>query len=161
MTDLDPAVAHDVDRLAIQHEVIACDPGLADTDAFCANYNIPRENAANAILIAAKTEPKTYAACLVLATHKIDVNHAVRDLLGIKRLSFASADETKELTGQMIGGVTVFALPPNIPLYIDRKVMEREYVIVGGGNRSTKIKLPPAELLKIPNARVEQIGIPR
>lgn len=135
-----------------------CKPELADTEAFCANYGIPRENAANAILIASKSEPKTYAACLVLSTMRLDVNHAVSKLLGIKRLSFASADDTKALTGQLIGGVTVFGLPEGIPIFIDSAVMAAPYVIVGGGNRSTKIRLAPDELRKLPNARVEKIA---
>ncbi len=161
MTELDPAVQRDVDRFAIEYEVIECNPEWADTDVFCTNYDIPRQNAANTILVASKTEPKTYAACLVLSTSRIDVNHAVSKLLGIKRLSFASANETKALTGQMIGGVTVFALPENITIYVDNAVMDAGYIIVGGGNRSTKIKMKPAELRKLSNVKVESIAGPR
>lgn len=161
MPELDPSVQRHIDSLRIRHEVIACDPDLADTEAFCRNYNIPPQNAANTILIASKTEPKTYAACLVLATTRLDVNHAVSGLMGIKRLSFATAEEAKATTGQLIGGVTVFGLPDSMPIYIDRAVLAAEYVIVGGGNRSTKIKLSPNELQKLPNARIETIAAPR
>ncbi|HJT16407.1 MAG TPA: YbaK/EbsC family protein [Thermoanaerobaculia bacterium] len=153
------AVGEAIKQLGIVCEVVHCDPNLADTEAFCATYGIPRENAANAILVVAKSEPKKYVVCVVLATTKIDVNHKVSKLLGVRRLSFASADETKEVTGQMIGGVTVFAL--SVPLYIDSRVMERPWVIVGGGDRSTKLKLAPAELLKIPGASVAAIAVPR
>jgi len=161
VSELDPGVQRQVETLGIAHEVLDCDPSLADTDAFCAAYNIPRENAANAIVVAAKTEPKSYVACLVLATTKIDVNHKLSKLVGVRRLSFASADETKELTGQLIGGVTVFGLPESMTIYLDQRLMERDYVIVGGGNRSTKIKLPPAELRKLPRAEVVDIAVPR
>ena len=154
-----PSVAEAVASLGIEYELLACDPSLADTEAFCANYAIPRENAANAILIAAKTDPKQYAVCLVLATTKIDVNHKLSKLMAIKRLSFASAEETKAVTGQEIGGVTVFAL--SVPLYIDSRVMEREWVIVGGGDRSSKLKVAPKELLKIASASVVDIAVPR
>ena len=159
MSELDPNVQQAVDALGVHCEVLECNPEWADTDVFCANYNIPRDHAANAILIASKSEPKQYAVCLVLATTKIDVNHAVSKLMGIKRLSFAPAEETKVVTGQAIGGVTVFALPPAIPLYIDNRIMEKDYVIVGGGNRSTKIKLAPSELRKIPQAITADIAI--
>jgi prolyl-tRNA editing enzyme YbaK/EbsC (Cys-tRNA(Pro) deacylase) len=158
VTELDPAVARDVERFGIEYEKLECTPDLADTDLFCANYGIPRENAANTILIASKSEPKTYVACLVLSNARIDVNHAISKLVGIKRLSFASPDETKELTGQMIGGVTVFALPETLTIYVDQAVMNAEYIIVGGGNRSTKIKMNPDELRKLPNVRVEAIA---
>ncbi|HYS55232.1 MAG TPA: YbaK/EbsC family protein [Thermoanaerobaculia bacterium] len=154
-------MASAIDALGIQCQVLDCNPEWADTELFCANYNIPRDHAANAILIAAKSEPKQYSVCLVLATTKLDVNHAVSKLMGIKRLSFASAEETKAVTGQAIGGVTVFGLPDAIPLYIDNRIMANDYVIVGGGNRSTKIKLAPGELSKIPQANTADIAIER
>jgi prolyl-tRNA editing enzyme YbaK/EbsC (Cys-tRNA(Pro) deacylase) len=161
MNELDPTVQRELDALAIPHEVLDCNPEWADTDVFCANYGIPRENAANTILVAAKTEPRQYFACLVTATMKLDVNHKISKLIGIKRLSFASAEETKELTGQLIGGVTVFGLPDSVPLYIDANVMERDYIIVGGGNRSTKIKLAPEYLTRLQRATVADIAVPR
>lgn len=161
MSELDPIVQRAVDGLGVRYEVLDCNPEWADTDVFCSNYDIPRDHAANAILIVSRSEPKQYAVCLVLATTKIDVNHAVSRLMGIKRLSFASAEEAKALTGQAIGGVTVFGLPDGIPLYIDNRIMARDYVIVGGGNRSTKIKLAPAELSRIPQAKAADIAIER
>ena len=161
MSDLDPAVQQQLDTLDIAHQVLDCNPEWADTDAFCANYGIPRENAANAIIVASKTEPKQYVACLVLSNTKLDVNHAVSKLMGIKRLSFASGEETRALTGQLIGGVTVFGLPGSMPVYLDSRLMERDYVIVGGGNRSTKIKLAPEELRKLPRAEVVAIAVER
>jgi prolyl-tRNA editing enzyme YbaK/EbsC (Cys-tRNA(Pro) deacylase) len=161
MSDLDPAVQRELDSLAVPYEVLPCNPEWADTDVFCANYDIPRDNAANTILVAAKTEPRQYVACLVTASMKLDVNHKISKLIGIKRLSFASAEETKEVTGQLIGGVTVFGLPDPVPLYIDAHVMEREYVIVGGGNRSTKIRIAPEHLLRLQRATVADIAVPR
>jgi prolyl-tRNA editing enzyme YbaK/EbsC (Cys-tRNA(Pro) deacylase) len=161
MSDLDPSVQRELDALSIPHEVLVCNPEWADTDVFCANYGIPRENAANTILIALKTEPRSYVACLVTASMKLDVNHKVSKLTGIRRMSFASADETAALTGQLIGGVTVFGLPEGMPLYVDEEVMKRDYVIVGGGNRSTKIKVAPEHLRKLPRAIVAEIAVAR
>ncbi len=161
MTELDPVVHRHLADHGIAYEVMECDPDFADTEAFCARYGVAKQNAVNTIIVAVKTEPKTYVACALLATTKIDVNHKLSRILGIKRLSFASADETKALTGQLIGGVTLFGLPDSLTIYVDRAVMDAEYVLVGGGNRSTKIRLVPAELLKLPNARVEDIATPR
>lgn len=161
MSDLDPNVQRELDELGIAHEILPCNPEWADTDAFCEHYGIPRENAANTILIAIKGEPRRYVACLVTAAMKLDVNHKVSKLAGVRRLSFASADETRELTGQSIGGVTVFGLPDSVPLYVDARAMEREYVIVGGGNRSTKLRIAPDELRKLPRMSVEDIAVPR
>jgi prolyl-tRNA editing enzyme YbaK/EbsC (Cys-tRNA(Pro) deacylase) len=78
----------------------------------------------------------------------------VCDLLGVRKASFASAEQTQELTGMMIGGVTPFGLPDGLPLYIDARVMTQETVVIGGGSRSMKIRLAPAGLLRLPGARV-------
>ncbi len=76
------------------------------------------------------------------------------DLLGVRKASFAAADQTRELTGMMIGGVTPFGLPNELPLFIDARVMTRDSVVIGGGSRSMKIRLAPAGLLQLPGARV-------
>lgn len=158
---LDEKVKAALDANGMTYEVLACDPLLADTAEFCAHYGIPPENACNTIVVVAKTTPKQYVACLVNATTKLDVNHKISKLVGIKRLSFASSEETAELTDQMIGGVTLLALPGDWPVYIDERIMPLDYAVLGGGNRSSKIRIAPGELRKIPNAQVADIGVPR
>lgn len=158
---LDDRVKAALDAHGMTYEILPCDPRLADTAEFCAHYGIPPENACNTIVVVAKTTPKQYVACLVNAMTKLDVNHKVSKLIGIKRLSFASSEETADLTGQMIGGVTLLALPTEWPVYLDERIMSLDYAILGGGNRSSKIKLAPEELRKIPNAHVADIGNPR
>lgn len=138
----------------IAHEIIEIDPDFADTAAFCEKYNYPVENSGNTIIVASKKEPKSFVACLVLASYKLDVNKTVRKLMDVSKISFASAEDTKNLTGMMIGGVTIFGLPLNLPIYLDDKIFQLDYVIVGSGNRSTKIKINPEELRKIPNTIV-------
>ena len=99
-----------LDQLAIDYEVISCDPELADTQAFCAHYGYPLSSSANVIIAAGKAEPRCYAACVLLATTRLDVNRSVRKRLGVSRASFASAEETHTMTGMEIGGVTPFGL---------------------------------------------------
>ena len=135
-------------------EILPCDPALADTAAFCAHYGIPPEESGNTIVVATKKEPRQYAACLALATTRLDVNHAVRRLLGGQKLSFASGQETTALTGMMMGGVTVFSLPPDLPIYVDSAVLEARSIVVGGGSRSCKIRIAPEVLRRLPNVLV-------
>lgn len=141
-------------QLGIAYTEIACDPELADTAAFCAHYGYPLEMSANTIVVAARKEPGIACACIVLATQRLDVNHTVCSLLGVRKASFAPAELTRKLTGMLIGGVTPFGLPPELPVYIDPAVMERDVVIVGGGSRSLKLQLSPAGLVALPQAKV-------
>lgn len=141
-------------ELGIDYETIACDADFADTAAFCARYGVAPEQSANTIVVAARKEPDVACACVVLATCRLDVNHSVCDLLGVRKASFAAAEQTRELTGMMIGGVTPFGLPEDLPLYVDAHVMAQDTVVIGGGSRSIKIRLAPAGLLRLPGARV-------
>src|SRR3989442_8428778 len=100
-------------------ELFPCDPAFADTARFCAAYGFELGESANTIVVVGKAEPRRYAACIVLATHRLDVNRAVRDRLGTRKASFASADETRALTGMEIGGGTPVGRPPGPPSWVD------------------------------------------
>ncbi|MEM7196708.1 MAG: YbaK/EbsC family protein, partial [Pseudomonadota bacterium] len=97
---------------------------------------------------------RKYALCVLRATDRLDGNHAVRKKLGARKVSFASADETRDMTGMEIGGVTPLNMPPGLPVWIDQAVMQCEYVVLGGGNRNSKLKVNPEVLLKQDNVEV-------
>lgn len=162
MEDIAKQVLAALEERRIEHEALPCDPSLADTARFCAHYGVSLEDSANAILVAGKGEPRRYALCVLLATTRLDVNRAVRDALGVKRVSFADAEETVQVTGMMIGGVTPFGLPPGLPILVDSGVMARTRVVIGGGSRSLKLRLAPSTLLELPAAQVvEGLAQPR
>jgi prolyl-tRNA editing enzyme YbaK/EbsC (Cys-tRNA(Pro) deacylase) len=142
-----PNVLADLDRLGIVHDVIDCDPDLADTAEFCAAYGVPLEESANAILVASKKPEGHHAVCVVLAHTRLDVNGTVRRRLGVRKLSFAPAEVTRELTGQEIGGVTIFGLPQQVPVWLDSRILACRRIIVGAGSRSAKISLDPSQLV--------------
>ena len=160
----DERVVQVLDTLGVPYELMQIDPAFADTAACCEKYGLPLESAGNTIVVASKKEPRKFGACVVKATTRLDVNHAVRALLGTSKVSFATAAETMALTGMMIGGVTVFALPSDLPIYVDDKLMERDWVILGSGSRSSKIKISPEVFRRIPNVIVVPglaLAIPR
>ena len=136
------------------YEWIEVDPEYADTAEFCERYGFTMEESGNTIIVASKRGEKKFAACIVLGMDRLDVNKKVRNLMQVSRLSFANSENTMELTGMMIGGVTPYMLPDSIPLYIDSKIMNLESIILGGGSRSGKLRLSPKELLKIPSAEI-------
>jgi prolyl-tRNA editing enzyme YbaK/EbsC (Cys-tRNA(Pro) deacylase) len=154
---LDPseqAAISAAERLGVPFELIPCDPAYADTAAFCTQYGYPVERAANTLVVASKKEPKQYAACVVLAPTRLDVNHAVRDLLGSTKCSFASPEEMRTLTGMTVGGVTAFGLPEGLPLYVDSRIMDLDWIILGTGGRNGKIRVAPEVFRRMPAAKV-------
>ena len=141
-------------RLGVEHEIVPCDPDLADTAAFCEAYGYALGDSANTILIAGKAEPPRYVACIALATTRIDVNRVVRKRLGVRKASFAGPDETREVTGMLLGGVTPFGLPDDLPIWVDARVVQRERIVLGGGSRRAKVVGPPNLLTELPNVEV-------
>jgi prolyl-tRNA editing enzyme YbaK/EbsC (Cys-tRNA(Pro) deacylase) len=144
-----PDVLADLDRLGLVHEVMDCDPELADTAQFCEAYGVALEVSANAIVVASKKPEGHHAVCVALAHTRLDVNGAVRRKLGVRKLSFAPAELTRELTGQEIGGVTIFGLPAGLPVWLDARVLACDAVVVGAGSRSAKIRFDPSQLVGV------------
>jgi prolyl-tRNA editing enzyme YbaK/EbsC (Cys-tRNA(Pro) deacylase) len=140
---IDATVRQQLDALGVPYEVVPCDPALADTAAFCAAYGYAMGDSANTILVVGKAEPPRYAACVVLATTRLDVNRTVRQRLDVRRASFASPEEARAVTGMELGGVTVFGLPAGLPIWVDARVMARPRIILGGGSRSWKVLAAP------------------
>lgn len=153
----DPLVEQ-LDSLGISYEIIPCDPALADTAQFCATYGYALEDSANTIVVAGKADPPVYAACVVLATTRLDVNRVVKKRMGVRKASFASGPDTEHLTGMSIGGVTPFGLPDDLPLWVDGHVMTRDRIILGGGGRDRKVLAPPTILTALGAEVVEGLA---
>jgi prolyl-tRNA editing enzyme YbaK/EbsC (Cys-tRNA(Pro) deacylase) len=130
------------------------DPTLADTADFCRAYDVAPENSANCVIVAGRRTGETrYAAVMVLATMRADVNGVIRKELDVRKCSFAPMDEAVALTGMEHGGITPIGLPDDWPILVDDAVVAAEDVVIGSGLRSSKILVPAAELLRLPNAR--------
>jgi prolyl-tRNA editing enzyme YbaK/EbsC (Cys-tRNA(Pro) deacylase) len=151
---LDPDVIETLNTYGLSFKIFPCNPDMADTAAFCEQYGFALDQSANTILVTSrKIDPVRYAACVVLATTRLDVNKKVCALMGIKRASFADSQTTTAVTGMMIGGVTAVGLT-DLPIYVDSRVLEQDQIVMGGGNRSTKLLLSPHELTKLPNVQI-------
>ena len=141
-----------LDELGIADwEWIEIDPHYGDTADFCQQYGNDLPHCANTIIVASKRGPTAYCSAIVRACDRLDVNKRVRGLMGVSRASFASTEETREVTGMMIGGVTALALPGDLPIYADVRLLEMDYIILGAGSRSAKLKFSPQELEKLPD----------
>jgi prolyl-tRNA editing enzyme YbaK/EbsC (Cys-tRNA(Pro) deacylase) len=135
--------------------VAPIDPELADTAAFCAAYDVGLDVSANCVVVAGKREGAVrYAACLVLATTRADVNGVVRRHLDVRKASFAPMAEAVELTGMEYGGITAIGLPESWPVLVDAAVAASPAVVIGSGIRGSKIVLPGAALVTLPTALV-------
>jgi prolyl-tRNA editing enzyme YbaK/EbsC (Cys-tRNA(Pro) deacylase) len=135
--------------------VAEIDPALADTAEFCAAYGSPMDGSANCVVVAGRRGDDTrYAACLVLASTRTDVNGLVRRRLNARRASFAPMDDAVALTGMEYGGITPVGLPAEWPLLVDAAVAVAPAVVIGSGIRGSKLALPGELAARLPGVEV-------
>jgi prolyl-tRNA editing enzyme YbaK/EbsC (Cys-tRNA(Pro) deacylase) len=145
------ALLQDADQVG----VAAIDPDLADTAEFCAHYGSPLSASANCVVVAGRRSgEERFAACLVLATTRADVNNVVRRRLDVRKASFAPMDTAVELTAMAYGGITPIGLPAGWPLLLDAAVARAPELIIGSGIRGSKLLVPGPVLAKLPGAEV-------
>jgi prolyl-tRNA editing enzyme YbaK/EbsC (Cys-tRNA(Pro) deacylase) len=135
--------------------VAEIDPELADTAAFCQSYGVRPAESANCVVVTGKRGGEVkFAACMVLATDRADVNGAVRRLLDVRKASFAAMAEAVELTGMEYGGITPLGLPAGWPVLVSAEVAAAGPVVIGSGLRRSKLRLDGGLLATLPGAEV-------
>jgi prolyl-tRNA editing enzyme YbaK/EbsC (Cys-tRNA(Pro) deacylase) len=140
---------------ADQVRVAAIDPTLADTAQFCETYGVAPEESANCVIIAGKRGSEvSYAACVVTATARADVNGLVRRHLNARKASFGAVEVVTELTGMEYGGITPIGLPGSWSVLVDGLVAKTPSVVIGSGIRGSKLWLPGHLLAELPGAEV-------
>ena len=149
---LAPPVAAAVGR--VRGALVApIDATLADTQVFCAAYDVAPRASANCVIVAGRRgETTTYAAVMVRALDRADVNGVVRRHLQARKASFAAHDDAVGLTGMEFGGITPVGLPAAWPVIVDEAVLDEPEVVVGSGLRASKLLVPSAALLDLPGA---------
>jgi prolyl-tRNA editing enzyme YbaK/EbsC (Cys-tRNA(Pro) deacylase) len=142
-------------------EVAPINPALADTATFCEQYGVSLTESANCVVIAARRGAETtYAACMIAATTRADVNGLVRRHLGARKASFAPVESVTAATGMEYGGITPVGLPSGWPVLVDASVSKNQSVVIGSGIRGSKLRLPGHLLAELPDAEVlDNLGI--
>ena len=135
--------------------VAEIDPELADTAAFCERYGVGPAESANCVVIAGRRDGQArYAACVILATTRADVNNVARRELDVRKASFAAMDDAVAQTGMEYGGITPVGLPAGWPVLVDALAADTPTVVIGSGVRRSKLVLPGKLLASLPGARV-------
>ena len=157
MVDIHKSVSNLFQENEDSLEIFECKDEFSDTQSFCDHYGYKIEDSCNAILIKSKKPEQFYALFCVLGVDRLDVNHKGKAVLSSKKLSFASREEAEEITGQIYGGISPLGLPKDIKIYVDKNVMSRDKVFIGGGNRVSKFFLSPETLVDLTKAIVEDL----
>ena len=135
--------------------VAEIDPEVADTAAFCERYGVSPAESANCVVISGRREGETrFAACVILATTRADVNNVARRELDVRKASFAAMDVAVAESEMEYGGITPLGLPAGWPVLVDVRVADTPVVVIGSGVRRSKLVLPGKLMASLPGVRV-------
>lgn len=135
--------------------VAPIDAELSDTAEFCRAYDVPPAASANCVVVTGKREgQQRWAAAVLLATTRAEVNTVIRRRLDVRKISFASMADATSQTGMEYGGITPIGLPAEWPILLGARVIEAGPVVIGSGIRASKIVIDGADLAKLPGAEV-------
>ncbi len=133
-------------KLNIDAEVIEHSKVDGTRSNIIADYlNVPLNCIIKCLIL--KSKDNRYAEAIILGSQKLDIKK-ITLLSGLKKLSLASPDNIKELTGYDIGGIPPIALINKFPIYIDEKVFEKKYIIGSAGSPYYGLKFAPIILKK-------------
>ncbi|MGI5492249.1 YbaK/EbsC family protein [Microtetraspora malaysiensis] len=153
-------VAKAAPQTGVELKVAEIDPELSDTAAFCERYGVALEDSANCVIVAGKRGGEVrYAAVMILADDRADVNGVVRRHLDVRKVSFAPQAEAVALTGMEYGGITPIGLPADWPVLVDEKVTRRDFIVIGSGVRRSKLALSGKALVEATGAEVLPIAL--
>lgn len=96
-----------------------------------------------------------------LAIIRGDTNLDIKKLkkfLGAKKLGLVSKDEALKYSGYLIGATPPIFHRLPMKVIVDKKVLENEKIIAGGGSRTKLIELEVQDIIKLNEAVVEDIS---
>lgn len=141
--------------------VAEIDPAFMNGIQFCEHYGVLPETGANCVIVeASRGETRYHVAVVVPVGYRADLNGIVRKHLDAKKVSFANLEKVIEETGMEYGSITPFGLPNTYRILVDKKILDQEDLIIGGGKQISKIKVPTTIFKDLPNTEIiENLGV--
>lgn len=133
---------------------------LADTYKWAEAFDMPLTATANVVIVETRktrNAERKFAAVLVLASTKADLNGAVKKHLGVSKISFAPYEKATEATGMESGGMSPIGLPSHWPLIVDTSVTKVEKLYIGSGIRPSKLVVSGAVFSQLPGAQIADV----
>jgi Cys-tRNA(Pro) deacylase len=88
---------------------------------------------------------------LIILMHG-EKNTSLKDLarqVGVKNVSTASVNDAQKYTAYMVGGISPFGTRRQLPVYVEKTILELDYLYINGGRRGFILGMKPDVLVKV------------
>ena len=89
----------------------------------------------------------TFVIAIILAGSKVN-KKMIREGVSPKKWAMATPEQIFNTIGFPAGGVPPVCLPIDLDVYVDPRVLKRDFVVGGGGTQASLMKLPPHLILE-------------
>ena len=96
-------------------------------------------------------------ACVVLASDREVAMKKLAAALGAKHAEMMKPADAERITGYRVGGVSPFGQKKRCPTVIDAEAAALPAAFVNGGQRGLQVRLAPADLVWVLDARVAPV----
>ena len=157
MTEFRTKVTDLLDKNGIAYRLLPHSEAVYTVDAAAAQRGVVKEEMVKSILLHDRTQ--RYVMACVLGDMRLEPK-AVRTYLpaGWKRLSFASADEIREVTGYVQGAVTPLCLPADVPVIFDDAIARCSKVNISSGDPLAGLELDAQDLIVLAGATLAPVA---
>ena len=98
---------------------------------------------------------------LVVLMHgdlKVSTKELARSL-GVKSVSPCSPETAHRHSGYMIGGTSPFGTRKEMPVYVEKSILDLDRIFINGGKRGYLVGMKPDDVVRIVNPVLVQVGI--
>ena len=140
---------NNIDAEIIGHEK----SGLTSENAAEA-VGVSIENIVKTLLFVGKKKNVAVVTCM--GKDRVD-SKKLSEVSGLKKPRMARPEEMKKILGTEPGGTPPICLPENVSVFIDERVLEKEFVIGSAGSEFSGLKINPRDIVKFANAKIVDI----
>ena len=79
--------------------------------------------------------------------------------LGVKSVSPCSPETANKHTGYIVGGTSPFGTRKKLPVFMEKSILDLEYIFINGGKRGFLVKINPRDVQRVLNATLVEVGI--
>ena len=158
MTQFQTKIINLLDEQNVPYRLLLHSEPVFTVEAAAAQRGVVKEEMVKSILLREKSQPRRYVMACVLGDARLEPK-AVRAHLGDdwKRLTFASADEIREMTGYTQGAVAPLCLPNGMPIVFDESIANCNNVNISSGDPMAGLELKAQDLIKLSGAQFAPI----
>ncbi|MFC1722869.1 YbaK/EbsC family protein [Nanoarchaeota archaeon] len=98
-----------------------------------------------------------FVMCVLSAAKKID-SKRLKKILGTKKLRFATPEEVMNKTGCEPGGVPPFGNVFELDVYVDKSLLENEFMAFNAGERTKSLRMKTEDYLQLVRPEVREFG---